>query len=106
MNRAVLECGGRTTYLLTQKTMKNKAVVSEVWSWGFNKHGQCGVGSEAEIVLPTRVSFPTVSNAHVVSVHAGTRYALCRAAGGEIFVFGSPGFLPRQVVISDSSASH
>ena len=31
------------------------SAVGEMWTWGFNEEGQCGVGHEGNVMVPTKV---------------------------------------------------
>jgi len=55
-----------------------------VYSWGFNRYGQLGVGSESNMLLPTAI--PDLSNITMVS--CGSEQTAALTADGKVYTFG------------------
>lgn len=56
----------------------------EVWSWGYNNHGQLGLGDTNDRNVPTKIA--GISN--VISVSAGNYHSLALTADGTIWSWG------------------
>ena len=81
-HKHTLSCGGRHTLF---------ALVDEVWTWGNNKHGQCGCRDGDSVATPHSVAF----------AHGGVRFAATSwrssvvvSRAGVIYVWGQQSLLP------------
>jgi alpha-tubulin suppressor-like RCC1 family protein len=83
---------------LISSTDKNHAVIvttknNEVYTWGTNNNGQCGVGNFADVTTATKIDFP--SDKRVTFVHGGGMYgeidpAFCAVReDGTVYVCGN-----------------
>lgn len=61
-----------------------------VWAWGKNGWGQCGVDSVTATVLPTLVKFPSTDRGPVVitQVACGGYHSLALSAAGPVYAWG------------------
>ncbi|EKX74322.1 myosin B, putative [Theileria equi strain WA] len=78
-----VQCGIEHTLLLLND--------GSVYSWGFNKHGQCGIGCKDEIVdKPTLVRFPVLNGAPVIisKISAGEYHNLALTEDGRLYIWG------------------
>ena len=59
---------------------------AELYSWGKNSQGQCGVGNNEDLLLPALVSFK--EEVKVVVVAAGWEHTLALTSEGEVYSWG------------------
>jgi alpha-tubulin suppressor-like RCC1 family protein len=57
----------------------------QLWSWGSNMYGQCGLGHRSVVTTPQLVTLPSTP---LTSMAAGHFYSLALTAGGELFSWG------------------
>ncbi len=65
-------CGWGHTLVLTDK---------EVYAWGSNKHGQCGVGTKDHLSVPLPIS--DLRGCNIVDIAAGSTHSMALSAQGQ-----------------------
>ena len=62
------------------------SIAGKVYSWGFNRYGQLGVGSENNANLPTEVD--GLDDMGVVFISCGSEQTAALTADGKVYTFG------------------
>ncbi|XP_074613691.1 uncharacterized protein LOC141873555 isoform X3 [Acropora palmata] len=62
------------------------SVDHRVWSWGWGVHGQLGVGSIEDVLLPTHIA--GVDEFEITQLAAGYSHSAVLSAKGQVFTFG------------------
>ncbi|XP_068758844.1 uncharacterized protein [Montipora capricornis] len=57
-----------------------------VWSWGWGVHGQLGVGSIEDVLLPTHIK--GLDKYEVIQLAAGYSHSVALSVQGQVFTFG------------------
>jgi E3 ubiquitin-protein ligase HERC4 len=86
MDPYTVECGSNHCLLLTRQ--------GDVYAWGSNKNGQCGVGSTVDMrVTDLACARPTrVREANIMVIDCGSDHSAMVDSSGRVFTFGSNKF--------------
>lgn len=76
---ASIKAGEQFTIALTSN--------GDVYTWGRGREGQLGLGGRENVSVPTRVD--ALAHEVVTQIGAGWQHALCLAASGRLYTFGS-----------------
>lgn len=74
-------CGAAHTLLLSHR--------NAVYAFGWNAHGQLGLGDCKNRLAPTRVSYFETDSVVVTSIEAGRMHSLATTQDGQVFAWGS-----------------
>jgi alpha-tubulin suppressor-like RCC1 family protein len=58
-----------------------------VYSWGSNKHGQCGVGHHNTLFAPTKLNFAPLTN--IKQIACGQSHSLALSDDNQLYIWGS-----------------
>jgi len=83
---ALLSCGLLLGYTVHQSLALADSPCQHgtVYSWGFNRYGQLGVGSESNALLPTAI--PNLSN--IIQISCGSEQTAALTSDGKVYTFG------------------
>lgn len=75
---AKLACG--TEHALTLWTFQDSETRPEVWCWGWNEHGNLGLGTRQDAHVPMKVTPQLPDGSQVIDIWAGsgTSWICCR----------------------------
>ena len=106
--RALVACGYRHSMLVCEHAARPRArsapdllvapapggadaepaVVSSVWAWGWGRHGQLGLGSWADALVPQQLPAHAFGGRRVAQLCLGGRHSLAITHEGAVFAFG------------------